>query len=77
MLSESQLCDLKYFFLATSIRCCYQMTNWKSDSAAAEKKKNVNNVQLLSKSSCLPLVGFPNHYSTLLTTTLYGVDGLL
>lgn len=28
-------------------------------------------VQLLSEPSCLPLVGLPNHYSTLLTTTLY------
>lgn len=28
-------------------------------------------VQLLSKPLCLPLVGLPNHYSTLLTTTLY------
>lgn len=28
-------------------------------------------VQLLSKPSRLPLVGLPNHYSTLLTTTLY------
>lgn len=28
-------------------------------------------VQLLSTPSRLPLVGLPNHYSTLLTTTLY------
>lgn len=28
-------------------------------------------VQLLSKPLSLPLVGLPNHYSTLLTTTLY------
>lgn len=54
---------------------------WKWSQRPPEKvwelqqsRKNVNRYTMYSycpKPSCLPLVGSPNHYSTLLTTTLY------
>lgn len=42
----------------------------KTFQSSREERMYID-VQLLSKPSRLPLVGLPNHYSTLLTTTLY------